>query len=118
MLKAKDLHDGRRRRPARFLEKTLTRDVFNNRFNNFPLTNRLDDTSPIRKSKKDLARSDRPHAKTAGVVIAVEPAANEEAPKAKKPAVASKAAKLAQQVEGQQAATPKKKSPAKKSEAK
>jgi large subunit ribosomal protein L29 len=36
------------------LEKTLAHDVFQNRLKNF--TNRLDDTSSIRKSKRDLAR--------------------------------------------------------------
>ena len=36
------------------LEKTLTRDVFQSRLKNF--TNRLDDTSMIRKTKRDLAR--------------------------------------------------------------
>lgn len=36
------------------LRKTLQRDVFQNRLKNF--TNRLDDTSSIRKSKRDLAR--------------------------------------------------------------
>jgi large subunit ribosomal protein L29 len=36
------------------LKKTLTHDVFQNRLKNF--TNRLDDTSSIRKSRRDLAR--------------------------------------------------------------
>jgi large subunit ribosomal protein L29 len=36
------------------LEKQLARDVFQNRLKNF--TNRLDDTSSIRKTKRDLAR--------------------------------------------------------------
>jgi large subunit ribosomal protein L29 len=36
------------------LQKTLTRDVFQNRLKNF--TNRLDDTSAIRKTRRDLAR--------------------------------------------------------------
>jgi large subunit ribosomal protein L29 len=36
------------------LQKTLTHDVFQNRLKNF--TNRLDDTSSIRKSRRDLAR--------------------------------------------------------------
>jgi large subunit ribosomal protein L29 len=38
----------------RELEKTLARDVFQNRLKNF--TNRLDDTSMMRKTKRDLAR--------------------------------------------------------------
>ncbi len=36
------------------LRKSLTRDVFQNRLKNF--TNRLDDTSSIRKTRRDLAR--------------------------------------------------------------
>jgi large subunit ribosomal protein L29 len=36
------------------LQKTLARDVFQNRLKNF--TNRLDDTSSMRKTKRDLAR--------------------------------------------------------------
>lgn len=36
------------------LQKTLVSDVFQNRLKNF--TNRLDDTSAIRKSRRDLAR--------------------------------------------------------------
>jgi large subunit ribosomal protein L29 len=36
------------------LQKTLIHDVFQNRLKNF--TNRLDDTSAIRKSRRDLAR--------------------------------------------------------------
>jgi large subunit ribosomal protein L29 len=36
------------------LQKSLARDVFQNRLKNF--TNRLDDTSTIRKTKRDLAR--------------------------------------------------------------
>ena len=38
----------------RELQKTLARDVFQNRLKNF--TNRLDDTSMMRKTKRDLAR--------------------------------------------------------------
>jgi large subunit ribosomal protein L29 len=36
------------------LQKTLAHDVFQSRLKNF--TNRLDDTSAIRKTKRDLAR--------------------------------------------------------------
>lgn len=38
----------------RELQKSLASDVFQNRIKNF--TNRLDDTSTIRKTKRDLAR--------------------------------------------------------------
>jgi large subunit ribosomal protein L29 len=36
------------------LQKSLARDVFENRLKNF--TNRLDDTSAIRKTRRDVAR--------------------------------------------------------------
>lgn len=52
-MKAKDLRE-RSVEDLRELEKSLTRDTFENRFKNF--TNRLDDTSVIRKTKRDLAR--------------------------------------------------------------
>lgn len=38
----------------RELQKSLARDVFQNRLKNF--TNRLDDTSAMRKTRRDLAR--------------------------------------------------------------
>jgi large subunit ribosomal protein L29 len=38
----------------RELQKSIARDVFQNRLKNF--TNRLDDTSAVRKAKRDLAR--------------------------------------------------------------
>jgi large subunit ribosomal protein L29 len=53
MLKATDLRE-RTLADLHELEKTLKHDVFQNRFKNF--TNRLDDTSSIKKAKKDLAR--------------------------------------------------------------
>jgi len=52
-MKAKDLRE-RTTEDLRELEKTLTHDLFHNRFKNF--TNRLDDTSLIRKARRDLAR--------------------------------------------------------------
>jgi large subunit ribosomal protein L29 len=52
-MKAKDLRD-RSTEELRELEKTLVAEGFQNRFKNF--TNRLDDTSAIRKSRQDLAR--------------------------------------------------------------
>jgi large subunit ribosomal protein L29 len=51
--KAKDLRE-RTPEDLRELEKTLAKDVFQNRFKNF--TNRLDDTSAIKKTRRDLAR--------------------------------------------------------------
>lgn len=52
-MKAKDLRE-RSVEDLRELEKSLAKDTFTNRFKNF--TNRLDDTSVINKTKRDLAR--------------------------------------------------------------
>jgi len=52
-MKAKDLRE-RSVEDLRELEKSLTRDTFTHRFKNF--TNRLDDTSVINKTRRDLAR--------------------------------------------------------------
>ncbi|RYG20578.1 50S ribosomal protein L29 [bacterium] len=52
-MKAKDLRE-RSVEDLRELEKTLEKDVFQNKFKNF--TNRLDDTSQISKARHDLAR--------------------------------------------------------------
>ena len=101
-MKAKDLRE-RSNEDLKELEKSLAKDTFTARFKNF--TNRLDDTSSIKKAKKDLARvktvltqrtkgltpvakSEVP-ASTSGSA----PAASEEAPKTKaKKAAAPKAA--------------------------
>jgi large subunit ribosomal protein L29 len=52
-MKAADLRE-KSAEDLRELAKTLARDVFQNRLKNF--TNRLDDTSAIRKTKRDYAR--------------------------------------------------------------
>ncbi len=52
-MKAADLRE-KSVEDLRELQKTLARDVFQNRLKNF--TNRLDDTSSVRKAKRDLAR--------------------------------------------------------------
>jgi large subunit ribosomal protein L29 len=52
-MKASDLRE-KNVEDLRELEKTLAHDVFQSRLKNF--TNRLDDTSAIRKTKRDLAR--------------------------------------------------------------
>ncbi len=52
-MKAKDLRE-RSVEDLRELEKSLAKDTFQHRFKNF--TNRLDDTSLINKTKRDLAR--------------------------------------------------------------
>jgi large subunit ribosomal protein L29 len=53
MLKNKDLTD-RKVEDLKDLEKQLEGDLFQARFRNF--TNRLDNTSLIKKSRRDLAR--------------------------------------------------------------
>ena len=52
-MKAKDLRE-RSQDDLKELEKSLAKDTFTARFKNF--TNRLDDTSSINKTKRDLAR--------------------------------------------------------------
>jgi len=52
-MKAKDLRE-RNTEDLQELERSLALDNFQNRFKNF--TNRLDDTSVIGKTKRDLAR--------------------------------------------------------------
>lgn len=52
-MKAKDLRE-RSADDLRDLEKSLANDQFQARFKN--MTNRLDDTSTIKKTKRDLAR--------------------------------------------------------------
>ena len=52
-MKAKDLRE-RSNDDLKELEKSLAKDTFTVRFKNF--TNRLDDTSTINKTKRDLAR--------------------------------------------------------------
>jgi large subunit ribosomal protein L29 len=52
-MRAKDLRE-RSQEDLKELEKSLAKDTFTVRFKNF--TNRLDDTSTINKTKRDLAR--------------------------------------------------------------
>ncbi len=52
-MKSKDLRE-RTNEHLQELEKTLARDVFDAKFKNF--TNRLNDTSSVRKARRDLAR--------------------------------------------------------------
>jgi large subunit ribosomal protein L29 len=53
MYKAKDLRE-RTVEDLRELEKSIAKEIFGARFKNF--TNRLDDTSSLRKHRRDLAR--------------------------------------------------------------
>ena len=83
-MKAKDLRE-RSQEDLRDLEKSLAKDTFQNRFKNF--TNRLDDTSQLPKTRRDLAR-----VKTVlrqleiAAQIKSETGVEMEKPKAKKPA--------------------------------
>ena len=52
-MKSKDLRE-RNQEDLVELEKSLAKDVFENRLKNF--TNRLDDTSTMKKARRDLAR--------------------------------------------------------------
>lgn len=52
-MKSKDLRE-RSVEDLRELEKSLAKDLFQHRFKNF--TNRLDDTSLIPKTRRDIAR--------------------------------------------------------------
>lgn len=83
-MKAKDLRE-RSVEDLKELEKSLSGDKFQNRLKNF--TNRLDDTSALKKARRDLAR-----VKTILVQKAHDP--NQPA-KAAKPAKAAPAKKVA-----------------------
>jgi large subunit ribosomal protein L29 len=85
--KAKDLRE-RTPEDLRELEKTLAKDVFQNRFKNF--TNRLDDTSAIKKTRRDLARVKTLLAAAAAVALKNAPEAS--VAKVAKSAPAKKAA--------------------------
>ncbi len=114
-MKATDLRE-KSHDDLRELEKSLARDVFQNRLKNF--TNRLDDTSAMRKAKRDLARVKTLLREAAlGLVrtgAAAKPA-KDEAP-AEAAAPAKKAAKkAAPKAEAKAAAAPKAKKSAAKS---
>ncbi len=88
-MKAKDLRE-RSVEDLKELEKSLRKDLFQHRFKNF--TNRLDDTSLVRKTKKDLARVITLLGQNANGTT---PVAAAKAPKAAKAASPAKAAKAA-----------------------
>ncbi len=88
-MKAKDLRE-RSAEDLKELEKSLRKDLFQHRFKNF--TNRLDDTSLVRKTKKDLARVITLLGQTAKGTTPVAAEKAPKAPKAAKPAKAKAAA--------------------------
>jgi large subunit ribosomal protein L29 len=112
-MKARDLRD-RSTEDLAELEKSLANERFQGKFKNF--TNRLDDTSLIRKNKRDLARVKLILTERArGIVVVSKPVDTEKKPKtrAPKPAPAlettetAKAEKTEKKAEGK-AAAPKK----------
>jgi large subunit ribosomal protein L29 len=120
-MKASDLRE-KSVEDLRELQASLASATFQNRLKNF--TNRLDDTSQIGKTKRDLARvytllrerNEAPAAPVAAKPVKAEaPTVKAEAPKAEAPAAPSAEAATAKS--SAPAAAPKKKS-AKKSEAK
>jgi large subunit ribosomal protein L29 len=103
------------------LKASLARDVFQNRLKNF--TNRLDDTSAMRKTRRDLARVlTLLRSQAAGVpaaAVPVEPKAPVAAPAKKAKAAGAKKSEVkAASGEGGAADAPAKKKSTKKSEAK
>ena len=85
-MKSKDLRE-RNQEDLTELEKSLAKDVFENRLKNF--TSRLDDTSTMKKARRDLARVKTIliQRKLGQTPVKAEGAA----PKAEKPAKAAKA---------------------------
>src|SRR4051812_31040657 len=90
-MKARDLRD-RSTEDLAELELSLSNEGFQSKFKNF--TNRLDDTSVIRKNKRDLARVKLILAERAAGVTVVYKAANGESarPKTRAPKTPSKEA--------------------------
>jgi len=95
MLKAKDLHE-RSLEDLKELEKSLRGDTFQNRIKNF--TNRLDDTSSMRKTRQDLARV---------LTVLAKKAPKAEAPVAAKPVAKAAKAKAAESKPAAEAKTTK-----------
>jgi large subunit ribosomal protein L29 len=111
-MKASDLRE-KSVEDLRELQASLARDTFQNRLKNF--TNRLDDTSQIRKTKRELARVITLLRERSTGSLPAAPAAA-----AKAVVVEAKAVAVAAPVESasEPEAAPKKKKSAKKSEAK
>jgi large subunit ribosomal protein L29 len=111
-MKASDLRE-KSVEDLRELQASLASDTFQNRLKNF--TNRLDDTSVIRKTKRDLARViTLLRERNAGPAPVTERAPEP----AKAEVAAAPIAKAASASETEEEAAPKKKKSAKKSEAK
>jgi len=89
-MKARDLRD-RSTEDLAELEKSLANERFQGKFKNF--TNRLDDTSLIRKNKRDLARVKLILTERArGIVVVSKPVDAEKKPKTRAPKPAPAAA--------------------------
>jgi large subunit ribosomal protein L29 len=115
-MKARDLRD-RSTEDLAELEKSLLAESFQNRFKNF--TNRLDDTSVIKKSKRDLARVKLILAeRAAGITVVYKtPETAPQKPKTRPPKPAPKKAE-AEAAETESAEAGEKEAPAKKKAAK
>jgi large subunit ribosomal protein L29 len=88
-MKASDLRE-KTREDLLELQKLLARDVFRNRLKNF--TNRLDDTSAVRKTRRDLARVLTLLHRRHGATANDEPAADATPPVADAPKAESRGA--------------------------
>ena len=99
-MKARDLRD-RSTEDLAELEKSLLAESFQNRFKNF--TNRLDDTSVIKKSKRDLARVKLILAERArGIAVVYKaPEAAPQKPKTRPPKAKAEAAEHEHEHEGE-----------------
>src|SRR5882762_2679319 len=97
-MKARDLRD-RTTEDLAELERSLSGEFFQNKFKNF--TNRLDDTSVIRKSRKDLARVKLILGERAqGITVVYKaPEATPSKPKTRAPKPAPKQAEVAEAAE-------------------
>jgi large subunit ribosomal protein L29 len=115
-MKARDLRD-RSTEDLAELERSLLAESFQSRFKNF--TNRLDDTSVIKKSKRDLARVKLILAeRAAGITVVYKaPEAAPQKPKTRPPKPAPKEAEV-ETAETESAEAGDKEAPAKKKSAK
>ncbi len=117
-MKAKDLRE-RSPEDLRELEKTISQDLFEARFKNF--TNRLDDTSSLRKHRRELARIKTILVEKArGVAVPTAPSSKSAVPAAteSKPAAPAKKSPAKKAAAAKKPAEPKAKKSAKAKETK
>ncbi len=117
-MKAKDLRE-RTVEDLRELQKTIGQDLFESRFKNF--TNRLDDTSSLRKHRRELARIKTILVEKArGVAVPTAPSSKSAVPAAteSKPAAPAKKSPAKKAAAAKKPAEPKAKKSAKAKETK